>query len=143
MKKLLVLCILLLFVLTGCTDNDSTDDLSDSDLKKAQAIVLCDANGTPLQTISDDKAIDAFITSLDIDHWELAELPAQTQAIGSIGFSQEKTIHFGETDNDGNLYDIALLTIYDTPIADIELLGFHLTFSLPDTTYETLTSYLQ
>lgn len=143
MKKMLVLCILLLFVLTGCTNNDSTDDLSDSDLKKAQAIVLCDANGTPLQTISDDKAIDAFVTSLDIDHWELAELPTQAQAIGSIGFSQEKTIHFGETDNDGNLYDIALLTIYDTPIADIELLGFHLTFSLPDTTYETLTSYLQ
>lgn len=143
MKKPFLICVLLLFVLTGCASDDASSDLSDSDLKKAQAIVICDASGDILQTISDDKAIDAFVTSLDIDHWKLTDLPAQAQTIGSIGFSQEKTIHFGETDNDGTLYDIALLTIYDTPNIDIELLGFHLTFALPDTTYETLTGYLQ
>ena len=143
MKKLCILCILLpLLISSGCSSNDSSD-ISDSDLKKAQAIAVTNADGTILTTITDQDAIDDFVTALQLDDWHLSERPKNAQIIGSFGLSQEKTIHFNETDNDGKLYDIAQLHLYDTPIVDLDLLGFQLTFTIPDTAYETLINYLQ
>lgn len=143
MKKRCILCILLLLLISsGCSSNDSSD-ISDSDLKKAQAIAVTNADGTILTTITDQDAIDDFVTALQLDDWHLSEQPKNAQIIGSFGFSQEKTIHFNETDNDGKLYDIAQLYLYDTPIVDLNLLGFQLTFTIPDTAYETLINYLQ
>ncbi len=140
MKKRFIFCIfLLLLISSGCSNSS---DISDSDLKKAQAIAVTNADGTILTTITDQDAINDFVTALQLDDWHLGEQPKNAQIIGSFGFSQEKTIHFDETNNDGKLYDIAQLHLYDTPIVDLNLLGVQLTFTIPDTAYETLTNYL-
>lgn len=140
MKKRFIFCILLLLLISSGCSNSS--DISDSDLKKAQAIAVTNADGTILTTITDQDAINDFVTALQLDDWHLGEQPKNAQIIGSFGFSQEKTIHFDETNNDGKLYDIAQLHLYDTPIVDLNLLGVQLTFTIPDTAYETLTNYL-
>lgn len=99
MKKRCILCILLLLLISsGCSSNDSSD-ISDSDLKKAQAIAVTNADGTILTTITDQDAIDDFVTALQLDDWHLSERPKNAQIIGSFGLSQKKTIHFNETDN--------------------------------------------
>ena len=90
MKKLCILCILLLLlIISGCSSNDSSD-ISDSDLKKAQAIAVTNADGTILTTITDQDAIDDFVTALQLDAWHLSEQPKNAQIIGSFGFTQEK-----------------------------------------------------
>lgn len=140
-RYLILLALLLLLPLTGCSsENDS--DLSASDLQKAQAIAVIDPSGTTLQTITEQGAINDFVDVLDIDHWELADLPADASIIGQFGLSQEKTIHFGEQSNDGKLYDVATITLYDTPNLRINLLSFNFDFAIPDSAHEKLAEYL-
>ena len=141
-RHLILLALLLLLPLTGCSsENDS--GLSASDLQKAQAIAVIDPSGTTLQTITDQSAIKDFVTNLDVDHWELSDLPSDAQIIGQFGLSQEKTIHFGEKDHDDTLYDVAQLTLYDSHTLRARLLSFDFDFdfNLPDDAYEYLAAY--
>ena len=97
MKRIFLLIPLLfaLLAFAGCSSADDSD-ISASDLEKAQAIAVIDSNGTTLQVITDQSEINNFVTNLDVDHWELSDLPSDAQIIGQFGLSQEKTIHFGE-----------------------------------------------
>lgn len=142
MKHISILMPLLLLLLTfaGCSSADDSD-ISASDLEKAQAIAIIDTSGTTLQVITDQSEINDFVAALDVDHWELSDLPSDAQIIGQFGLSQEKTIHFGEKEHDDKLYDVATLTLYDTKILRTHLLGFDFDFTLPDDAYEYLAAY--
>ena len=138
MKRIFLLIPLLAFA--GCSSADDSD-ISASDLEKAQAIAVIDPSGTTLQTITDQSAIKDFVAALDVDHWELIDLPAGAKEVGQFGLSQEKTIHFGEKEHDDTLYDVAQLTLYDTKTLRTHLLGFNFDFALPDDAYEYLAAY--
>lgn len=142
MKRIFLLIPLLfaLLAFAGCSSADDSD-ISASDLEKAQAIAVIDSNGTTLQVITDQSAIKDFVAALDVDHWELIDLPAGTKEVGQFGLSQEKTIHFGEKEHDDTLYDVAQLTLYDTKTLRTHLLGFDFDFTLPDDAYEYLAAY--
>lgn len=142
MKRIFLLIPLLfaLLAFAGCSSADDSD-ISASDLEKAQAIAVIDSNGTTLQVITDQSEINNFVTNLDVDHWELIDLPAGAKEVGQFGLSQEKTIHFGEKDHDDTLYDVAQLTLYDTKTLRTHLLGFNFDFALPDDAYEYLAAY--
>ena len=142
MKRIFLLIPLLftLLAFAGCSGADDSD-ISASDLEKAQAIAVIDPSGTTLQTITDQSAIKDFVAALDVDHWELIDLPAGAKEVGQFGLSQEKTIHFGEKEHDDTLYDVAQLTLYDTKTLRTHLLGFNFDFALPDDAYEYLAAY--
>lgn len=142
MKRIFLLIPLLfaLLAFAGCSSADDSD-ISASDLEKAQAIAVIDPSGTTLQTITDQSAIKDFVAALDVDHWELIDLPAGAKEVGQFGLSQEKTIHFGEKEHDDPLYDVAQLTLYDTKTLRTHLLGFNFDFALPDDAYEYLAAY--
>ena len=142
MKRIFLLIPLLfaLLAFAGCSSADDSD-ISASDLEKAQAIAVIDPSGTTLQTITDQSAIKDFVAALDVDHWELIDLPAGAKEVGQFGLSQEKTIHFGEKEHDDTLYDVAQLTLYDTKSLRTHLLGFNFDFALPDDAYEYLAAY--
>ena len=142
MKRIFLLIPLLfaLLAFAGCSSADDSD-ISASDLEKAQAIAVIDQSGTTLQTITDQSAIKDFVAALDVDHWELIDLPAGAKEVGQFGLSQEKTIHFGEKEHDDTLYDVAQLTLYDTKTLRTHLLGFNFDFALPDDAYEYLAAY--
>lgn len=142
MKRIFLLIPLLftLLAFAGCSSADDSD-ISASDLEKAQAIAVIDPSGTTLQTITDQSAIKDFVAALDVDHWELIDLPAGAKEVGQFGLSQEKTIHFGEKEHDDTLYDVAQLTLYDTKTLRTHLLGFNFDFTLPDDAYEYLAAY--
>lgn len=142
MKRIFLLIPLLfaLLAFAGCSSADDSD-ISASDLEKAQAIAVIDSNGTTLQVITDQSAIKDFVAALDVDHWELIDLPAGAKEVGQFGLSQEKTIHFGEKEHDDTLYDVAQLTLYDTKTLRTHLLGFNFDFALPDDAYEYLAAY--
>lgn len=142
MKRIFLLIPLLfsLLAFAGCSSADDSD-ISASDLEKAQAIAVIDSNGTTLQVITDQSEINNFVAALDVDHWELIDLPAGAKEVGQFGLSQEKTIHFGEKEHDDTLYDVAQLTLYDTKTLRTHLLGFNFDFALPDDAYEYLAAY--
>lgn len=142
MKRIFLLIPLLfaLLAFAGCSSADDSD-ISASDLENAQAIAVIDPSGTTLQTITDQSAIKDFVAALDVDHWELIDLPAGAKEVGQFGLSQEKTIHFGEKEHDDTLYDVAQLTLYDTKTLRTHLLGFNFDFALPDNAYEYLAAY--
>lgn len=142
MKRIFLLIPLLfaLLAFAGCSSADDSD-ISASDLEKAQAIAVIDPSGTTLQTITDQSAIKDFVAALDVDHWELIDLPAGAKEVGQFGLSQEKTIHFDEKEHDDTLYDVAQLTLYDTKTLRTHLLGFNFDFALPDDAYEYLAAY--
>ena len=142
MKRIFLLIPLLfaLLAFAGCSSADDSD-ISASDLEKAQTIAVIDPSGTTLQTITDQSAIKDFVAALDVDHWELIDLPAGAKEVGQFGLSQEKTIHFGEKEHDDTLYDVAQLTLYDTKTLRTHLLGFNFDFALPDDAYEYLAAY--
>ena len=144
MKRIFLLIPLLfaLLAFAGCSSADDSD-ISASDLEKAQAIAVIDPSGTTLQTITDQSAIKDFVAALDVDHWELIDLPAGAKEVGQFGLSQEKTIHFGEKDHDDTLYDVAQLTLYDSHTLRARLLSFDydFDFNLPDDAYEYLAAY--
>lgn len=91
MKRIFILIPLFfaLLAFAGCSSADDSD-ISASDLEKAQAIAVIDPNGTTLQVITDQSEINNFVTNLDVDHWELSDLPSDAQIIGQFGLSQEK-----------------------------------------------------
>lgn len=144
MKRIFLLIPLLfaLLAFAGCSSADDSD-ISASDLEKAQAIAVIDPSGTTLQTITDQSAIKDFVAALDVDHWELIDLPAGAKEVGQFGLSQEKTIHFGEKEHDDTLYDVAQLTLYDSHTLRVRLLSFDFDFdfNLPDDAYEYLAAY--
>ena len=142
MKRIFLLIppLFALLAFAGCSSADDSD-ISASDLEKAQAIAVIDPSGTTLQTITDQSAIKDFVAALDVDHWELIDLPAGAKEVGQFGLSQEKTIHFGEKEHDDTLYDVAQLTLYDTKTLRTHLLGFNFDFALPDDAYEYLAAY--
>lgn len=142
MKRIFLLIPLLFALLAfACCSSADDSDISASDLEKAQAIAVIDSNGTTLQVITDQSEINNFVTNLDVDHWELIDLPAGAKEVGQFGLSQEKTIHFGEKEHDDTLYDVAQLTLYDTKTLRTHLLGFDFDFTLPDDAYEYLAAY--
>ena len=142
MKRIFLLIPLLfaLLAFAGCSSADDSD-ISASDLEKAQAIAVIDPSGTTLQTITDQSAIKDFVAALDVDHWELIDLPSGAKEVGQFGLSQEKTIHFGEKEHDDTLYDVAQLTLYDTKTLRTHLLGFDFDFTLPEEAYTELAGY--
>lgn len=141
MKKRTLLCLFLLILVGLCAcsaENDS--DISADDLEKAQAIAIVDASGNLRQTLTTTTDIEAFVTALDIEHWTLAEIPTNATCHATFGFSQEKTIHFGENASDGQLYDIGTLTLFDAPYLRMNMLGFTFDFTIPDAAYNTLAA---
>lgn len=142
MKRIFLLIPLLfaLLAFAGCSSaNDS--DISANDLEKAQAIAVIDTSGTTLQVITDQSEINDFVAALDVDHWELTDLPSDAQEVGQFGLSKQKTIHLFEKEHDDTLYDVAQLTLYDTKTLRTHLLGFDFDFALPDDAYEYLAAY--
>lgn len=142
MHKLIILCLLglSLVALAGCS-NGSDSSLSASDLEKAQAIAVVDPDGNILQTITGQDNMEAFVNLLDIDHWDLEDVPESANIVGSFGFSQEKTIRLGEK-SDGKLYDVAKLTLYDSHHIRIKVVHFIVAdFAVPDKAYDALTKY--
>lgn len=140
-RTLLGLLLFLLITLCACSAQNESD-VSADDLKKAQAIAVTDADGNLLQTITSNADIEAFVTALDIDHWSLADIPQDANPLATFGFSQEKTIHFGEKANDGQLYDIGTLSLFDAPYLRMTILGFTFDFSIPDAAYDYLCGML-
>lgn len=145
MKKILIAAAILTLILCGCQSNKNTDtsDYGDN-LSKAQEITVVSAD-TPevIETITSKEDIEAFIVALDLDEWKLETLPEEATQIGSFEFLQEETVKLGQADADGNLYDIAAITLYNDSYIGFETCGLDMTFEVSKDTADYLNKYFE
>ena len=114
MKKAFCIIILLSLLLCGCQQTAANLSDYESSLSKAQEIAIFSPDSPEaIGTITDPEAIAAFVEALHPEEWAPAQFPDEAAEIGSFRFSQEKTLKFGQTRTDGNLYETAVLTLYD------------------------------
>ena len=88
MKKAVITLVAMLTLLCGCQANENTNasDYGD-DISKAQEIaVISPDTAEVIDTITDTKEIENFVSVLDLDQWELKTLPDEASEIGSFGF---------------------------------------------------------
>lgn len=145
MKKTLILSAVILVLLCGCQANNDTNasDYGD-DISKAQEIaVISHDTSEVIDTITDTEEIKDFASALNLDQWELKTLPDEASEIGSFGLAQEETVKLGQTDTDGTLYDIAVITLYSGDYIGFEIGGFDMTFEVSEDTVDYLNGYFE
>ncbi len=148
MKKILIVLVAILTLLCGCRANQNTNSTDYGDaISKAQEItVISPDTAEVIETITDAKEIEDFVSALNVDQWELKPLPDEASKIGAFGLAQEKTIKLGQTDTDGTLYDVATITLYDGSYIGIAiggLDGFDTAFAVSEDTANYLNGYFE
>ena len=96
MKKLFMFLVLFSVLLCGCRA-DADSDVSEyyEKLAKAQEIaVFAVDTETAVKTFTSKEDIGGFVTALEIDEWELADLPQNAKEIGHFDFSRKKLCHW-------------------------------------------------
>ena len=148
MKKILIVLAAILTLLCGCQTGKNTNaaDYGDAISKAQEIAVISPDTAEVIDTITDAKEIENFVSALNVEQWELTPLPDEASEIGVFGLAQEKTIRLGQTNTDGTLYDIATITLYDGSYIGIEICGLDgldMTFSVSEGTADYLNGYFE
>ena len=137
-----LLCLLLL---SGCMVIEEKVEFDPGGISKAQRIEVSAASGgEPLRVLETEKEIDAFVESVVVETWKLAELPAGLEREGAFTLYQQETVHLGggepKVHEICTLYsykDAAYLTI-NTAVGSISI-----TFSIQQSAADYLHGLLQ
>ena len=148
MKKFLIAFVAILTLLCGCQAGKNTNaaDYGDAISKTQEIAVISPDTSEVIETITDAKEIEDFVSALNVDQWELKPLPDEATEIGAFGLAQEKTIRLGQTDTDGTLYDVATITLYKGSYIGIEICGLDgldMTFAVSEDTADYLNGYFE
>lgn len=146
MKRIIFMLALCAVFLCGCQTTGSSGASSYSEeFSKAQEIRIVSAEDPDdIETLTDDGAISDFITELDLESWSLESLPRDAEVLGTFVLSQEETVKFGETETDGELYDICKLYAYrESPYITMEIEGFGMDFKISDAAAEYLSGFFE
>lgn len=130
---------------TSASNADVEALAADTDilLEKAQAIRIQDAEGNPVDTLQSKEERSTFIDSLAMDSWSPVELPDAAQPAGRFVLEQEDTILAGQQDNDGQLHEVAALTLYrEDTLVSLDVLGISMAFAVPEETHRALLDCL-
>lgn len=142
-KLFFVLPAALALLLCGCQPPANTA-VDARELKKAQQIEVIPAGETDAtEIITDQGEIEDFVETLDVPGWVLESLPDGTEPIGVFQLSQEVTLHPGQAETDGTLYDTAALTLYDDAWLTLETGGLDMAFSLQREAADSLAAYFR
>ena len=147
MRRNIFLALILCGLLTGCQGRGHTEATDYAErLTKAQEIAVTPAGATEAaEVFSGEEEQKKFLEELGIEEgiedWAPVSLPEDAKETGSFVFAQEETLRFGETETDGELYDICRLRVYDGPYVSLELGKVTVTFEVPEETADKLNSY--
>ena len=96
-------------------------------LKRRKSLLFLLIQRKFIDTITDTKEIEDFVSALNLDQWELKR--CQMKRLKSVLLiSTRGNNQTGQTDTDGTLYDIATITLYNGAYISFEIGGFDMTF---------------
>lgn len=145
MKKMFLVLVMVSVLFCGCGKEERADASGYyNEVSKAQeiAVVFADTSNV-IQTLTDKEDIGDFIMALDMDKWELGKLPSGAEEIGSFGLSQEETVKFGQTEMDGELYDVCKISVYNDSYVKFEVAGLKMVFSISEGAADYLQGYFE
>lgn len=146
MKRIIFMLALCAVFLCGCQTTGSSGASSyGEEFSKAQEIRIASAEDPDdIENLTDDGEISDFITALDLESWSLESPPQDAEVLGTFVLSQEETVKLGETESDGELYDICKLYAYrESPYITMEIEGFEMDFKISDGAAEYLSGYFE
>lgn len=146
MKKFLPLALLCTALLSSCGTNDNLNASSYSDtISKAQEISVTDNETSDiLDTINTKEELEDFITSLEIDKWELYSIPEDAEKKGTFSFSQEETLKLGQDEESRKSSEVCQIYTYkNDPCVTLQLDGVNLSFKITDDAYEYLNGFFE
>ena len=142
-KLFFVLPAALALLLCGCQPPAHTA-VDARDLQQAQQLAVIPAGETDAtEIITGQGEIEDFVETLDVPGWVLESLPDGAEPIGVFQLSQEATLHPGQAETDGTLYDTAALTLYDDGWLTLETGGLDMAFSLQREAAGSLAAYFR
>lgn len=124
-------------LLTACASpsEDGSYTFDGEELSKAQVLVITDAAGTELETITEPDTLQALVDALRIEDWELTDLPENAQPKLVAALYQEPTETVLGKDGE-ELLHLCDLTVYEAGCYvslgfDIAMLELNLDFLAP------------
>lgn len=145
MKKMFLALVMVSALLCGCQAEESSD-VSEyyNEVSKAQEIAVVSADtSSVIQTLAGKEEIEAFMAAMDMEKWELGKLPKGAEEIGSFGLSQEETVKFGQTETDGELYDVCKISVYDASYVKFEAAGLDMVFEISEDAADYLQGFFE
>ena len=111
--------------------------------QRAQEIaVISPDTAEVIDTITDTKEIENFVSVLDLDQWELKTL--QMKRLKSVLLdSHKRNNQTGADEHRWTLYDIATITLVQWSYISFEIGGFDMTFEVSEDTADYLNGYFE
>ena len=141
----LVLAALCLTALCGCQLRLTLGDpLSREDLSKTQEVqVIPGGTGDAVQTITGEAELEAFVAGLELEQWQLADLPEGAAVSGAFRLTQLEAQKLGQRAEDRQRLEICTLLAYEgLPCLTVEAAGLQLHFQIPPEAQAHLAQYL-
>ena len=130
-------------LLTGCgaPSEDGSYTFDGEELSKAQVIVLTDADGAELATVTDLDAIDTLVEELSSEDWTLGEVPEDARPALVASLYQEPTETVLGDDSDGLIHLLDLESYPEESCITLRLaaLPVSLDFQVPQSALDALS----
>ena len=141
----LILAALCLTALCGCQLRLTlSDPFSWEDLSKAQEIqVIPGGTEEAAQAITGEAELEAFVAGLELEQWQLADLPEGAAVSGAFRLTQLEAQKLGQRAEDRQRLEICTLRAYEgLPCLTVEAAGLQLHFQIPPEAQAHLAQYL-
>lgn len=138
-RKLLALIMTAVFLawmsvsLTGCAGGENGDKESDfpEEISKTAMVTFLPVDSGKEKTVArGGSEPGAFVESLDIGSWKMAEVPEDLAATGTFVLYQQETVKLGQSEEDAEMIELCRMAIYDGPYVTVEIWDMKFSFRI-------------
>lgn len=136
MKKQFILSVLVINImafLAACgAEKTEQVDINDYTYSSEKIEVFLPGESEPLETITDNQAIEQFVDNLNFETWEVKSIPAGSIEGTIYKLYDRETAKFGESIEDKELYESGSIIVYSNePYIEFKTTFLNFSFKVP------------
>lgn len=136
MKKQFILSVLVINIiafLAACgTEKTEQVDINDYTYSSEKIEVFLPGESEPLETITDNQAIEQFVDNLNFETWEVKSIPAGSIEGTIYKLYDRETAKFVESIEDKELYESGSIIVYSNePYIEFKTTFLNFSFKVP------------
>lgn len=146
MKKIYLLAAIMIFIFCGCQKQEPSDKtVQVADLADTQKIEVVSADTSEtIKTITEEKDIETVSLLLaEEGNWKMASLPDGIRKIGSFRLFKTDTVHPGESIDEKEMRQVAVITLYDDAYIELNIDAVDMIFTIDADTAKKLGEYFK